>query len=217
MIDPEAALLMADSRFALGREYSAPLGDATSGRLEIVQGAVQLTVSGDAPSDLLFSARFGSAMAEVQTEGHIVRVIYHKHSGMKRKPEYNGRLALNAAIPWAVAFHWGVVRLQADLQALTLTSLSIDGGVSQITVSLPPPSDVVPVTITGGMHQVVLKRPMGAPLRLTLRGGAANVALDHQRIHTVAGELVLVSTGFDEGTPRFEVLVSGGASGLKIV
>lgn len=36
MSDPfaEAAMLMADSRYALGREYSAPRGEASAGRLD---------------------------------------------------------------------------------------------------------------------------------------------------------------------------------------
>lgn len=67
MSDPfaEAALLMADSRYALGREYSAPLGDNTAARLELPRGAAHLTLRGDADLAMLFQPRFGSPMADV--------------------------------------------------------------------------------------------------------------------------------------------------------
>lgn len=216
MIDPEAALLMADSRVALGREYSAPLAGATSGRLELPTGAAYLTVVGDATTELLFDAHFGSAMAAVQVEGSIVRIVYQKY-GVTRKPKNEGRVALNASIPWTLVFRGGTVRVRADLAGLTLHGLSVEGGVSHMEIALPRPTDVVPVSITGGMHQVTLKRPAGVPVRLCVTGGATSVAFDRQRFGAIGGELVLASPDFETASARYDMLATGGAAGFKVL
>lgn len=216
MIDPETALLMADSRFALGREYSAPLGGATDGRLELLQGAVQLAISGDAPPDRLFDARFGSPMASVHVEGSTVQVVYQKHK-MTRRAEHLGRIALNSTVRWRLEFHGGVAKMRADLQALQIEGLTIDGGVSHIEFALPRPAGPVPITITGGMHQVTIARPMDVAIRLTLRGGATSIAFDQQRLGVVGGEVVLATPGFDEAAGRYDVTATGGAAGIRIV
>lgn len=215
MLDPEAALLMADSRFALGREYSTPLAGATGGRLELLHGAVQLSITGDAPAALLFDARFGSPIAAVEAVNSTVRVVYQKHR-MTRRAENLGRIALNSAIPWTLAFYGGVAKVRVDVQPVRLNALTIEGGVSQLEIALPRPSDVVPITITGGMHQVTITRPMDVPIRLTLRGGATSVSFDQQRLGAVGGEAVLATPDFERAADRYDVVATGGASGIRI-
>jgi hypothetical protein len=216
MLDPDIALLMADSRLALAREYRVPLAGARSGRLELARGAVQLTIVGDASADHLVEARFGSLMADVQVEPSLVRVVYHRHGGMQEDTRYAGRISLNQAVPWTLACLGGLHRLHADLTAVSIDALDMKGGVSQVELNLGRPAGVVPVTIWGGVHHLVLKRPPEVPIRLTLHGGAANVAFDQQRVDAVGGGLVLASTGFDEAAAKYDVSVTGGTSGLFI-
>lgn len=216
MIDPEAALLMADSRFARGREYSAPLAGATTGRLELLQGASLLTLTGGASPDRLFEARFGSPMADVEAENSTVQIVYRKHT-LRRQERNQGQVALNSSIPWNLVFGGGIVRVTADLRDVRLHAIAASGGISQLEILLPNPLDEVPISLTGGMHQVTIKGPAPAPVRLRVTGGAVQITFDQQRFGAVGGELQLASPGFETATARYDILASGGASRVRVV
>lgn len=219
MSDPfaEAALLMADSRYALGREYSAPLGEATAARLELPRGAAHLEVRDGAEPSMLFQARFGSPMAEVVEELGTVRVIYHRHGGAAKREKNEGVILLNASVPWAITCNYGVAWLRANLREVTLTSLAVSYGVSDVEIDLGAPSDVVPISISGGVSQVTIRRPRGTATRLRVKGGAAHVTFDQQYFEASGGKMVLATPDIDLATARYEIDVTGGVSGVKVV
>ncbi len=219
MSDPfaEAALLMADSRYALGREYSAPLGEVTAARLELPRGAAHLALRDGADPSMLFQARFGSPIAEVVEERGTVRVIYHRHGGAAKREKHEGLMLLNASVPWAINCTGGTAWLRANLRAVNLTSLAISHGVSDVEIDLGTPADVVPITIRGGVSQVTIRRPSGVAARLRVKGGAAHVTFDQQYFEASGGKMVLATTDVDRANMRYEIEVVGGVSGVKVV
>lgn len=219
MSDPfaEAALLMADSRYALGREFSAPLSANTVGRLELPRGSAYLTIRGEADPDMLFQARFGSPMADVVEEGGTVRVVYHQHGGRTRKEKYEGLLLLNAGVTWAITCSGGAAWLRADLRRLNVTSIAISHGVSDVEIDLGPPTDVIPITIRGGVSELTIRRPRGTATRLRVKGGAANVTFDQQFFAASGGKIVLATPDVDEAEARYEIEITGGISRVNVI
>jgi hypothetical protein len=219
MSDPfaEAALLMADSRYALGREFSAPLNQTADGRLELPRGSAHLTLRGDADPSMLFQARFGSPMAEVTEERGTVQVVYHRHGGRGKNEKYEGVILLNPNVPWSITCTGGTAWLRADLRKVTLTALAISHGVSDVEIDLGAPSDVVPISIRGGVSQVIISRPRGTAARLRVKGGAANVTFDQHHLNASGSKLVLATPDIDVATARYEIDVVGGVSGVTVL
>lgn len=218
MSDPfaEAALLMADSRYAVGREYSAPLSGNTTGRLELPRGSAQLTIRGEADPAMLFQARFGSPMAEVIEERGLVRVIYREHGGRGRREKYEGLVLLNSSVPWSVTCSGGAANVEMDFRAVTLTSVTVSFGVSNMRIRLGAVDDVVPVTITGGVSELRITRPRGTPARIRVKGGASNVTFDQHFLGAVGGKLVLGTTDVDLASARYEIEITGGVSNVTV-
>jgi hypothetical protein len=63
---------------------------------------------------------------------------------------------------------------------------------------------------------LTILRPRSAPVRLSVDGGAAKVAVDEQRFGAVGGPLELRSSGYDAAEPFYDVRVGGGAHALLI-
>lgn len=219
MSDPfaEAALLMADSRYALGREFSAPLSANTVGRLELPRGSAYLAIRGEADPDTLFQARFGSPMAEVVEESGTVRVVYHQHGGRMRKEKYEGLILLNPGVTWAITCSGGAAWLRADLRRVAVTSIAISHGVSDVEIDLGPPTDVIPVTIRGGVSELTIRRPRGTAIRLRVKGGAANITFDQQFFAASGGKIVLATPDVDEAEARYEIEITGGISRVNVI
>jgi len=225
MSDPfaEAALLMADSRYALGREYSAPLGTVTAGRLAMPRGSGNLTIRGAADPSLLFQARFGSVMAEVVSDDEgAVRVIYHRHGGpvkraFSRPEQHQGLLLLNRQVPWTIACVGGTVAMRADLRDLTVNALTISHGVADVEIDLGAPGGVVPISIRGGVSQVTIRRPHGSAARVRVKGGASKLTVDQHYLDAAGGTVVLATADIDRMDARYEFDIVGGVSNVRII
>jgi hypothetical protein len=125
-------------------------------------------------------------------------------------------VALNAGISWEVEVRGGASRLTADLRGLRLGSLKVDGGASRLEVVLPAPSGIVTVVILGGASNVIIRRPEGVAARLSVHGGATNLAFDDRHIGAAGCELDLQSGDYDGAADRYDIAVTGGANNLSI-
>jgi hypothetical protein len=96
-----------------------------------------------------------------------------------------------------------------------LRSFELAGGASTIDLTLPRPTGVVPLRVTGGMSAVAMHRPSGVAARLTVTGGAAQIVLDDQRVKG-AGNLSLETPGAGSAPARYEVEITGGASRVTL-
>ena len=106
----------------------------------------------------------------------------------------------------------GAARTEADLTGLDLTSFVLKGGISDLTLTLPEPSGVVPIRLSGGVSKVSIRRPAGAEARLSVKGGAATLTFDEQSFDALGGKVRLQSPGYNGATDRYEIELSGGSS-----
>lgn len=218
-------------------EFVAPLGDLTDARLVFASGASNVAIRGDVSLVDLYRARFEGTAPTVQLQGNTV-TIKHRHS----RPHFEwsmrsigdirvnvslpwqlgwlmrtaGEVRLNTTIPWQVEIRAGASRVGVDLSVLKLESLTVKGGASQVTVTLPQPSGMVPVRVGAGASQVTIHRPAGVPTRVHVRNGASQVRLDSQHFGALGGEVSWEGPEYQNATDRYDIEISGGASQLVI-
>jgi hypothetical protein len=196
--------------------FAAPLGSVTEGRLEFGRGAASLTIHSGSAIASLYRARFDGPKPRVRMEGGTVNIWYprtlHPFDWRKRAAE----VELNALVPWDVEIRDGASRLTADLSGLELRSFELSGGGSRVELTLPPPSGTVPVRVLGGASNVAIHRPEGVAARVRVVGGSTNLAFDNRHFGAVRGEVSLQSQGYDDARDRYDITITGGASGLTI-
>jgi hypothetical protein len=199
-----------------GRDFSVPLGTASSGRLRFARGAASVTLRVDSSTGYLYRARFDGPLPELHALDGTVTIRYprtfHPFDWHKRA----GEVTLNGSIPWQIEFHGGLSRLDADLSVLRLGSFEIIGGASGVAVTLPRPLGTVSVRVSGGASDVTIHRPAGVAARISVGRGASKLAFDDQHFGAIGGEMRLQTPDYEGAANRYDIEVSGGASKLTV-
>ena len=223
----------------LGNTYTAPVGDATRGRLIFVSGAPRLALSvaplgpqatarmimetsasrlafgGPAPAGELVRATFSGPRPDVRVSSGIVTIRYRRGA----LAAFSGRrasIALAAGIPWTIELQGGLTDLDGSLGDLTLARLDVEDGANHVDLDLPSPAGTVPVRISGVASSVRLRRPATAPVGLKVGGGISHLRLDGAKHQNVGGDRRFTSPGYAAGADRYEIEVLGGASDVRI-
>ena len=218
MTREETARIRAASKASEGGEFSAPLGSAQSGRVVFATGASRLTLQAASGMDDLYRARFEGPAPKVEVADGTVTFRYpRRFSGLfEWRSRSGGEVTLNAAVPWEVEVRGGAYKVEADLSGLKLTSFVLMRGLSDVDLTLPEPSGVVPVRLSGGASEVNIRRPAGVQARLSMKGGVSKLTFDEQSFDAVGGTVRLQSSGYDGASDRYEIEVSGGASKVTV-
>lgn len=197
-------------------DFSAPLGDLTSGRF-VATGIAELTVRAGAEIEALYTARFEGPMPEVKVSGGVVTLRYPRRLTwlpitVKRKAE----VTLNSAIPWQIALQGGGSAIDAELGNLDLAGIEVKGGYSMIRLDLPVPSGMVPVQINGAASEISVQRPVGVPARVHLKGWASVFVFDEQNFTNLGNDVRLQSPGYDDTAPHYDIEVAASVSTVSI-
>ncbi len=202
------------------RDFSAPLGEVTRGRLEFSRGTANLFLRVDAGIPDLFRAHFEGVIPDVEARTGAVTIRYPHVWPLDwlRYVLSSSRLAadvtLNGSIPWRIAIRGGVARLSGDLSLLRLEEFEIGSGASGVELTLPRPASVVPIHIGGGASHVTLRRTDGVAARVRIGGGVARLAFDAQRFGAIGGPLRLETPGYVDTADRYDIEIAGGAANL---
>jgi hypothetical protein len=202
---------------AEGDIQSAPLGDLESAQLVVASAVSRLNVRADARMAELYRARFEGPPPEVKVKDGVVTMRYPRRTwflsaGGGRAAE----VALNAAIPWSISIQGGALDIAAELGGLDLASLQVKGGVSMMRVELPAPSGEVPIRISGGASEIVVRRPADVAARVHLKGWASTFVFDDQRFSNLGNDVRLQSPGYGSADRRYDIGVSSSASMVTI-
>ena len=125
-------------------------------------------------------------------------------------------IVLHPAVEWTLQIRGGLCRFEADLASGKLARLEISGGVSDVRLDLPPPAAVVPIRISGGASDLALRRPADTGVALSVSGGISDLRLDEQGFDAIGGGARLATGPIHGDAPRYDVEISGGASGLHV-
>ena len=194
----------------------APLAGVTAGRLQFTKGAAKVNLRGDASLTELYRATFEGPAPEITVTGGLVSVQQRRRFRPFDWRAQSADFALTTAVPWDISLRGGMWKLVADLGALRVTALEVTGGASDIEVTLPAPVGIVPVRVSGGASEVLLRRPAGSEARAEMNGGASQLIFDGQRLGAVGGRTVLASGGFADAADRYEIRFTGGASQVTV-
>lgn len=195
---------------------SAPLGDLTSAQLVIPSGVPVLKLRASADLATLYRAAFEGPMPDVKTKDGVVTIRYARRLWGLAGLSGLADVALSAAIPWRISIQGGVSTITAELGGLELAGLEIKGGMSMIRVELPPPLGVVPIRISGGASEIVVRRPAGSAVRVHLKGWVSAFVFDDQTFGDVGNDVRLQSTNYKATAPYYDIEVSSSASMVTI-
>lgn len=162
---------------------------------------------------LLVPTLRGKKGTTIDTDGTTVRVRFsHRWPWQKSTADF----VLSADLPWDIEIQGGMSEVRGELEALTLASFDIRGGVSNLELTLGRPAGSCAIRLAGGASHFVIRRPKEVGVRLVIRGGASHVALDEAFFGAVGGKVRMESLDYAESKDRYEIEIAGGVSHLRI-
>ena len=199
-----------------GGILSAPLEYRESSRLVVSSGLSKLVLRAGAQNDLLYQARFEGPLPDVKVKEGVVSIRYPRRLWVLGVEKRAAEVKLNSTIPWQIEIQGGASVVDAMLDGLHLAGLEIKGGMSTIRLKLPVPSRVVPIRISGGASEIIVRRPAGVAARVHLKGWASSFIFDDQTFGDMGNNVRLQSTDFDASAPYYDIQVSSSVSSAII-
>lgn len=204
------------------QNFSAPLGKTANGKLVFERGAAGLYLHGEPLPGQLFRAHFERHVPVVRVNGGTVTVRYRNFGfGLLNWLRYGfnpprSEMVLNADIPWQLDIHSGMVQSRLDLRPIKLRKVTLHNGVSDVELMLGEPNEIITLDCHGGVHNLKILRPPAVAVRLTVHGGAANLALDKQKFGAVGGMIALETPDIKTAAYYYAINIHGGANNFKI-
>jgi hypothetical protein len=189
----------------------APAGP-NEGHLLVRRGLGRTAITTDPALPGLYTARFAGPSPRRSEHGGTVELTYPVVS--VRRHRAADVLTLTGSIPWRIEVDGGVGELTADLADVSLRSVEVRGGVSRTTLELPTPVGTLPVRL-GSVDDVVIRRPAGVAVRVSVRRGARSLRVDDQVLGAAGGPSVLATPGFATADHRIDISVDA-ARGLTV-
>ena len=199
-----------------GEIFSAPLEDQENGRLVVSCGISRLIVRADEEIAALYQAQFEGPVPDVKAKDGVVSIRYPRRLLGLGEKQGAAEVALSVAIPWQIAIQGGAAEVVAELGGLDLTGLEIKGGFSMIRLELPAPSGMVPIRISGGASEIIVRRPAGVAARVHFKGLVSELVFDEQTFRGASNNVRLQSSGFDPTAPRYDIEVASYANMITI-
>jgi len=199
-----------------GEAFSAPLGSVRSGRLVFANGASRLTLRASSGMEELYRSSFEGPPPRVEVKDGTVTFRRSRRFALFDPRRHSEEVTLSTAVPWRIEIRGGASEVNAHLDGLDLSELEIRGGASAFRVELPEPSGEVPVRLSGGASEIVVRRPPGVAARVRLKGWASQLTFDDRTYGGVGNDLRLQSPGYEDAAGRYNVEVYGSASDITL-
>jgi hypothetical protein len=179
--------------------------DATSLSLTVNYGAGRLTMhSGTSALVSVSSSREDVRVQDVRQSGAATVTISPTNDGFLFGADRAWDVVIPSDIPVRLTANVGAGEFTFGLRDVRLASATINGGASDLEISLPKPAGDVPVTISAGASSITLEIPSGVDYRVRTTGG----------LNSVNG--VESSAGYAAATDRLTILVTSGASSITV-
>ena len=78
------------------------------------------------------------------------------------------------------------------------------------------PAGVVPIRISGGASEVIVRRPVGVAARAHLKGWVSTFVFEDQTFSNMGNNARLHSAGFDSAAPYYDIEITSSASMITI-
>ncbi len=197
-------------------ELVAPLGDLREASLEFSRGVGHVVFEAGR-DDELYRARFEGTPPSVSAVGGRV-VFAYKRFSFAQILEWKKKVhvAMSPLPRWRVVLAGGATHVDARLTDLDVSELVIDGGVSDSQLAFGRPSGTVTVRVRYGASDVVIARPAGVPVRVSIVGGASKISIDTLKLGSAAGEIRWESPDYGAARDRIDISFTGGVSNFAV-
>jgi DNA-binding MarR family transcriptional regulator len=196
--------------------FSTPLGDLESGRLIVSSGISRLILRTDDAMTELYQAHFEGPVPSVAAKDGTVTIRYPRRLWMLGGKQQAAEVTLSVAIPWQIMIQGGASEITAKLGNLDLAGLEIKGGLHMTRLELPTPSRLVPIRISGGASDIIVRRPSDVATRVHLKGWASEFVFDDQHFSYLGNDVWMQSPDFDPTAPYYDIEVASSASMVTI-
>ncbi|MBO3739805.1 hypothetical protein [Actinoplanes flavus] len=113
-------------------------------------------------------------------------------------------VVLSAKVRWTIRFSGYSAERIVDLSQGRIRGIEIVGGTRRAEMTLADASGTVPMKITGGIEELVLRAPSGSPVRVKVGGGAGTVTAGARTLRNVAPGSTLTPKDWTSGN-RYDV------------
>ncbi|WP_093620369.1 hypothetical protein [Actinoplanes philippinensis] len=186
------------------RVASGPLEDRTIATFELLAATdrVQLRIA-DLGDDLyrISSPEGAGVRPSAEMRDDRLRVdVTRDSAGTGGEVE----VLLAAKVRWTIRFSGYSAERIVDLSAGRVRGIEIVGGTRRAEVTLAQAAGTVPMKITGGMEELLLRAPTGSPVRIKVGGGAGTVTAGARTLRDVAPGSTLTPKDWTTGN-RYDV------------
>ncbi|MFD1368947.1 hypothetical protein [Actinoplanes sichuanensis] len=186
------------------RVVSGPLEDRTIATFEMLAATdrVQLRIA-DLGDDLyqISSPEGAGIKPSAEMRDDRLRVdVTRDDAGVGGEVE----VVLAAKVRWTIRFSGYSAERIVDLSAGRVRGIEIVGGTRRAEVTLAEAAGTVPMKITGGVEELVLRAPTGSPVRIKVGGGAGTVTAGSRTLRDVAPGSTLTPKDWTTGN-RYDV------------
>jgi hypothetical protein len=197
------------------RTVTAPLDNRTKAGFELLAGAntVHLTI-GELGDDLFRISTpddAGIRPSPTIRDDEVKLQVNRDGDGTGGEIE----VVLAAKVRWALRFSGYAETQVIDVSGGQVSQIEMVAGMRKAEVTLSKPSGTVPMKINGAVDQMVLKSPVGSPLRIKMGGGAQTVVAGSRTLKNVAAGSTLTPKGWDT-TDRYDVTAGARINKLTI-
>ncbi len=199
--------------------YSEPVGNATSARVNLDIGVASTTVKALDDSNDLFKANIryiGEVTFKVAGDTQkSINLSQTENTGsldflgwFDQPRNLHWDVTLTKNVPIALDVNCGVSDTTLDLSGLQITDLRVNGGVGNVNVTVPNVDNSYNVNLNGGVGNLNVDVATGAAVQFDIKGGVGSV-----NIHVPDGVGVKLDANSGVGdirVPSNYVKVSGG-------
>jgi len=198
-----------------------PLGGLRSAEARISFGPGDLTVRSLPPAspnlvEGLFEAPGRGAEATLQRRGDAGELVLRRDRSrwLIRSSPSHWDLALAREVKWTIELDAGASSIRLDLGDLLVTSLDVDAGAANLSLTLPANAGPVTVTVDAGAADIRITVPPGVAARIRRSSGLSSFDVDTSRFPK-AGD-VYASPGFDAAPNRVSLDLRVGAASVSV-
>jgi hypothetical protein len=119
-------------------------------------------------------------------------------------------------VAWQLDFGGGAGPVTVNMTGGQVAGLDFAQGVSDAAVTLPRPSGTVPLRLEGGASQLTVSVPAGVPARVTVGDGASQVTVGGASYRGVAPGTVITQPGWASAAGRVDIDATSGVSQVQV-
>ena len=121
---------------------------------------------------------------------------------------------LNPDVVWILRINAGTHQTVIDMTGGKVDRIDFGGGASQIEVTLPSPSKVVPVQLTAGVDQLLFHLAANTPLRVQFGSGAGRATLYGTTHQGIAPGQSFTTPTWGQSNTGVDIQAQAGVGGL---